>query len=781
MIKKLPKKEDSFKDDIERITREMRNAEVSINSENWQKEQLNQIKENLPQLESEINKLINFLIEDIQNCDARQILDYFGVTYGLSSSETMLEDIDSEKNFKLDYIHNLVSAVGNLNQKDCDEKILNRIAGNIEQLKMTSIFYLMFTSDHNGIPNQTKFLQTIHNMIVRGDSYTQHKIEMCRELFSKFDNVLISKFSINSEQLINGLIEISEYPLKNLEIQKQYFGEMELSHQEFVKKLDAIPEDEARFEFIQGYRDSEDIKNVNQKMQDIYDKIGVSFNDSIFKIHQSNLPKGILEQLSMQIGKNINFQKGKIEFFPTNETLIYNKPLIKIDSEYYVFNPALLIYNLHTILENIILGIIPPKKHQKNYYKKKGEYLEEKPLELFKKLLPDCEVYCNLKYGVDDEVDGIVIYDNNIFIIETKSNKFTEGAKKGNSDKIKRNTKDIVEKAYLQAVRAKQYILSDEEVEFRDKNKKTVLNINREKINNIYLINTTLEPLNHISTNLSSLKEFGFIQSDEWIWSVYLNDLRIISEILDSPSEFLVYIERRIKFNDYPQIKMAEEIDIFGYFLSEGLYFDDIDFPENGFMLNIDSSFSKNIDLYYHWKEGSLDEVQEKPSYASGCKDNIKFLIQKIENTNKENFSKLTKFLLSFDCYTQKLIKEQVALILKSQRIDFHTYIDSSNIGVVFVSVRIYDYDRLQQQCELYAYERKISNWFVIIVDNDFIDFEYFKYENKKSAIIEEKLEGLKKYRLQQTLEVNKKIGRNETCPCGSGKKYKRCCLGKKI
>ena len=27
--------------------------------------------------------------------------------------------------------------------------------------------------------------------------------------------------------------------------------------------------------------------------------------------------------------------------------------------------------------------------------------------------------------------------------------------------------------------------------------------------------------------------------------------------------------------------------------------------------------------------------------------------------------------------------------------------------------------------------------------------------------------------------EVNLKIGRNEPCPCGSGKKYKRCCLAK--
>jgi uncharacterized protein YecA (UPF0149 family) len=27
---------------------------------------------------------------------------------------------------------------------------------------------------------------------------------------------------------------------------------------------------------------------------------------------------------------------------------------------------------------------------------------------------------------------------------------------------------------------------------------------------------------------------------------------------------------------------------------------------------------------------------------------------------------------------------------------------------------------------------------------------------------------------------VSKKIGRNELCPCGSGKKYKKCCMGKK-
>ena len=780
MIIKLPQKKDYFKEDIEKITNQLKDTEISPNNELEQKKQLERIKENLPQFEAEINQLINFLIGNIQSCDAKQILDYFGAFYGLTSPEKIEEDLDSEKNFKLDYILSLVSAVGDLNQKDCNEETLNKIAENIEQLKMKSIIYLMFTSDHSGLPNQTKFLQTVHNMIVRGDSYTEHKIEMCREFFSKFDNTLMVAYGINSKQLIDELINISKYPLKNIEIQKQYFDEMMLSHQEFVKQLDKISNDEAKFEFMQTYKDSEDIKRVNKKLQNIYDKTGISFNDSIFKLHKLSLPQKILDQLSMEIGDNIAYKEGSIEYFPTNETLIYDKPLIKINDEYYCYNPALIIYQLHIIFENIIMSIIPPNKHQKNYYKKKGEYLEDKSLELFQEILPNCEIYRNLKYNKDDEVDGIVIFDNNIFIIEAKSNKFTLGAKKGNINKIKRNTKDIVEKAYQQALRAKQYILSDKEVDFRDKNKKIALKIKREKINNIYLVNTTLEPLNHITTNLSTLKEFGFIQGDEWIWSVYLNDLKIISEILDLASEFLLYIERRIKYNDYPMIKMAEEIDIFGYFLSEGLYFDDIEFPENGFMLNVDSSFSKDIDLYYLWKEGNLDKKVEKPNFFKGCENNIKFLVKKIEELNKESFSILTKFLLSLDCYTQNLIKEQIEVILKSQRTDFHTYIDKANIGVVFVSKRIYNYDRLKEQCELYAYERKINNWFVIVIGNDFIDFEQFYYDNKPNEIIEKKLEGLKEYRLKQTLKVQRKIGRNEPCPCGSGKKYKKCCLNKK-
>ncbi len=40
----------------------------------------------------------------------------------------------------------------------------------------------------------------------------------------------------------------------------------------------------------------------------------------------------------------------------------------------------------------------------------------------------------------------------------------------------------------------------------------------------------------------------------------------------------------------------------------------------------------------------------------------------------------------------------------------------------------------------------------------------------------EERAEITKKYRRSKTVVKGKKIGRNDPCPCGSGKKYKNCC-----
>ena len=46
-----------------------------------------------------------------------------------------------------------------------------------------------------------------------------------------------------------------------------------------------------------------------------------------------------------------------------------------------------------------------------------------------------------------------------------------------------------------------------------------------------------------------------------------------------------------------------------------------------------------------------------------------------------------------------------------------------------------------------------------------------FDKETKRELYLEQKKTG--------TVIVGKKVGRNDPCPCGSGKKYKKCCMNK--
>lgn len=45
---------------------------------------------------------------------------------------------------------------------------------------------------------------------------------------------------------------------------------------------------------------------------------------------------------------------------------------------------------------------------------------------------------------------------------------------------------------------------------------------------------------------------------------------------------------------------------------------------------------------------------------------------------------------------------------------------------------------------------------------------EIFDDEKRRTLFLEQKKSG--------TVHVGKKVGRNDPCPCGSGKKYKYCC-----
>lgn len=67
----------------------------------------------------------------------------------------------------------------------------------------------------------------------------------------------------------------------------------------------------------------------------------------------------------------------------------------------------------------------------------------------------------------------------------------------------------------------------------------------------------------------------------------------------------------------------------------------------------------------------------------------------------------------------------------------------------------------------------------VIDAYDNIVEFKAYYRENNKINVLHEKSSFIKEHGMWKYLDgelYNSKIQRNESCPCGSGKKFKKCC-----
>ena len=165
------------------------------------------------------------------------------------------------------------------------------------------------------------------------------------------------------------------------------------------------------------------------------------------------------------------------------------------------------------------------------------------------------------------------------------------------------------------------------------------------------------------------------------------------------------------------------------------------------------------------------------------------------ENIELENHTYLTTFLLNLNFDTQNQIEKiilQSKEFYKNNRRPKYGYMtltkkDENDIDGVCIS-SIYDEQDIDKDVlfkDAYANMYLAKNNKVLVV---------FLYYDKKDEIVKvflrilspldygarttEILNLAEALRCKRGIKLeSKKIGRNELCPCGSGKKYKRCCL----
>lgn len=758
---------------------------------------LKKMRESRPRLKGNINNNIAELLEIIDKYDPLELLAIVSMTNCFGDPEEYTEITHQGKESYAEYALSLVLGKSRKSKYEhASKEAIKRFSELIEKIYQEVAWYFgTETVEHkrNWEDDRLRFHSIVRFLHIRGDSYPEHHVEMVLEIFSEHDNFFEKHYGFSARTFISAIQELEDQVIDNINNGR--------------KRGKALIEHYNKFQIYVAKKGKKAFESEAQAMEmfrkepgssELEERVAVAFRDiskNPFEIIPNNsVKKEALDLICAVPGDNYKFVDfNKSPGWPTNDSIIFEFPVLRWGEKYYCFSPQVPFRSLMTIFERLIRDA-DSRYYAEIYLEKRGKYLENKAIQYIKNIFPTAQVYKGLFYRVEEkgipvraETDGIILFDENIFILEAKSGEISLSAKRGSLERIRRDLSSIVDEAYTQALRTKNFIENSETPIFEDEKGQQVLRLtDKQQYKNVFLINVTLQYLGPYATQLNSIKRLGLLEGKEWPYSIFINDLRIISELCEFPSQYLHYLKKRIRLNDYPQFQAEDELDIFMYYLNQEFFPDELPKEYDNIAL---VGYTEQLDRYYDLLAGRVSSG-EKPKQK--IPQPFKSLIQEIENTNKLGFSKLTTRLLdlSVDAQQQVLqyIQQTKQMHLRDGRDhDFSMEFRKANWGLTICTTAEINSEilkRLEAYCRIKMYETRAEEWAVIPLkwrgeNSRVLDFEMFEGKWIFDEELEKETRNLKGRKIAFQKISAQKIGRNDPCPCGSGKKFKKCCIDK--
>lgn len=400
-------------------------------------------------------------------------------------------------------------------------------------------------------------------------------------------------------------------------------------------------------------------------------------------------------------------------------SILKTKPIIEHEGKYLLPSFPLLIWAVEDVIETAIKTNTVLKDRYPNI---KHDFVLNQGLEFFKTLLPTAIIFQpNLFYFLNNEIcetDGLIIYDQVLFIIEAKGHRITQRAKKGFTDRTEKHLEEIIHESYDQGIRTLKYIDESGEAKFKTKSGELVL-INRKDFDEIVIVSLTIEPVGNLSMSIKANSDIRYFNDKHFPWIISIYDLVVLADLFENPIMLIHYIKRRKKFLSHKIPSTYEELDLVSYFLSSGLYIEHTlaDAKEKNvsgveFMPDTDK-----INDYYVLKFGHKTKFTKKPSFYISSQFND-FLLQ-LDSSKMPHRVRMALLILEFN---DKSIKQLIDYIKKTKIVfskdkelhDCSIYTHSlGGIGVTFMTgpnKQVLDF-KLHQYCTYKLNQQNANTW----------------------------------------------------------------------
>lgn len=432
------------------------------------------------------------------------------------------------------------------------------------------------------------------------------------------------------------------------------------------------------------------------------------------------------------------------------------------------------------------------REYREKFKKHKSNYTENMTFDSLCRIFSENNVYRNLSYPDPTkngnrstaELDIAVKYGRFLILCEIKSKQLREESLSGDPAKLRSDLKANIEDSFRQALRAIKYIESVRIAEFKEIKGQRTLQIETGDIDKIYIISACYEPLSDIGTRLNHSQELSLFADKNYPFSISINDLEVISHVSIYPSSLLHYIERRLDILRDSAEWHGDELDLFPAYLDSRLLQSNLGLP-NDKPINM-LSFSGYSGVFEDL-EGFYGENphQALKKLSLRLPEGVEELFEELRNTNNDDAKSILFKLHEFNNETLYKIVTAIKK-LKTEQIPNgqfrRLFFQDGDCAINIVGTTFEGHESLslktQQRLLFEKYRSKRNKSVAFAVNTRTSKLIEFAQYIESEWILDEEMEQLLAEDNRGVMGISgKRPGRNEKCLCGSGKKFKKCCL----
>jgi SEC-C motif len=468
--------------------------------------------------------------------------------------------------------------------------------------------------------------------------------------------------------------------------------------------------------------------------------------------------------------------------------LISGAPLIQTAEDEYLLFEA---YSfLEALYEAPFYWMGADKIYAPTALKHRGLFTEEFARERIEVIFGGKHVHPNViivesKGKTFSEIDVLVIFGDRAIVLQAKSKRLTLESRKGNDKQIQDDFKKSVQDAYDQGYLCAS-VLNNPDYQLKDAAGNDIPR--PVPIKEIYVLCVVSD---HYPALAFQARQFLQVRESETVKPPFVLDifaLDVIAEMLDSPLRFLSYVNRRTAYAN--RILAAHELTTLGYHLKSNLWLDD----ENSMLMLSDDLSTDLMIAMAARRDGVAGQKTPEGILTRFNGTPVAAIVEQVEAVAEPAAIDLGFLLLTLGEDAVDLANKAVPKIARMARGDGKTHdmtvaIDKELTGLtIHASARPEESAReaLRDHCHRRKYLQKASTWYGICVrpsDERLrfalkLDFPWIQ-DPQLDAALPNTAKPLAPAAALAQLEKKPITGRNEPCPCGSGRKYKKCCLYK--